>query len=90
MLFVRWNGAYKAECPKALADKGKGPRNGCWVCGGSHYALNCLRPKGGVKGYGKAEHMEYRPSWKGGKGKGFGKGYSGKGYMNSLTADEFE
>ena len=44
-----------------------GPKGGCWVCGGTHYADNCPQ-----RGAGKGE---------GGSGKGdVGKGGSGKGY----------
>ena len=69
--------------------QGKGPQNGCFNCGGEHYAKDCPKPfnpdwmslpnnasQKGTKGKGKGES---KGKGKGDKGKGKGKGDKGKG-----------
>ena len=67
---------YGQGCGKGSSEKGKGPADGCWVCGGPHYASRCpykgkSQGKGDPKGKGKAEG---KAKGKGSKGKGKGKG----------------
>jgi len=57
---------------KGKAD-GKGPRTGCWHCGGNHYADQCSSVKGG--NYGKASG---KGGGKASKGKGKGLFYAGE------------
>ena len=35
----------------------KGPRTGCWTCGGQHYASDCPKGKGKGKGAGGMNHL---------------------------------
>ena len=83
-----------AEAPEASDDKGKGkgkgPKGGCYTCGGDHYAAKCPKGKGKGKGQDKGKgkgwygggqtYPTYPPAYKGGYGKSNGKGYGKGGY----------
>ena len=53
------------EKPKGKGKSGKGPRDGCFNCGGDHYASKCPKGKGKGKDQGKGGGKDF-----GGKGKG--------------------
>lgn len=51
-------GAVKGSIKGGLKGARKGPANGCWTCGGSHFASECPHSGGQVKGgKGKGFHM---------------------------------